>query len=439
VRNGTDRHPRVRGVAAAAIIVTGSVVVGALAMVAPGIALMVAVGTATAAVAVGGVLPVLLLALPAVFVVRRVGPGALNMSVTDVTMVITALLALPFVPWRNPHVRRVAWAMGAYMAVLGVTVAATPTQRAVVEWLHRGSILFGGLLVGAALAHHGGLRAAFRAFGLAAAFVAVAAILQSVGTGFQPAFPLGMQKNPAGALMAMALVLLVVAPAVWRLGPHSVRALQAVLLLGVLATQSRGAIGALFIALALWSLVREGRAARAVVVIPAGVVVVLAIVISLRADEQRAINVEFTPEHARRISYEAAMKEWRRNPIVGSGLRYFRAPGYRFDVPKYRDTYVEPHSVWYSTLAESGVIGLAALTLLLGTTFLTLRRVAGPVALAAGLVLVVKLATGMVDIYWVAGTQTLPWLVVGLAVAYRRPVSVRTGNEVLPQRMLAHH
>ncbi len=412
-------------VAAALLTVIAALVVGGLTIKAPSLAVLAGLGAVFAAAAVVAAGPLVLLIFPAVFVARRVGPGTLNMSGADVILVVSALVALPLVEWHNAHVRRVAGVMAMYLAVLLVTVVASPGLRAVLELAHRASFLLGGLTVGAAVGRLGRARDALRLLVLGAIAVSLAAVVQSVGSGLAPAFPLGLQKNYAGALLAMTLIVLFVVPEVLGFNRTTTLVLRGVLFGGIVATQSRGALAGLLVALALWSVVSEGRAVRAVVLVPAVGLVVLAIFLSVQADTDRGRNSDFTPVNARRISYEAALKEWRRDPLLGVGLRYYKAPGYRFDVPSYRDTYIEPHSLWYSTLAESGIVGLIALAGLVGFSLRALRQAGGPLAFAAGLVVIAKLTHGMVDIYWVAGTQTLPWLLVGLAVG-------RAGTQLVP-------
>ena len=74
-----------------------------------------------------------------------------------------------------------------------------------------------------------------------------------------------------------------------------------------------------------------------------------------------------------------------------------------------------PHNIVYEALVESGIVGLAAFFLLQGGAVLVLRRAGSNLALAALALVVANLVHGLFDLYWVAGTLTLTWLVVGMA------------------------
>jgi len=175
------------------------------------------------------------------FAYFRVGPASVNMSMGDAVTVLAVLAALPFVPWRNRSLRRVLVGVAFYLTVILVAVLAHPTDKAIAEWFHRGVLCGGTVLIGAAAGDRKQTALALKAFVYASAFVAVFSVLDTIATGFSPAYPFGMHKNAAGPLMAMGFIILIVAP--WRLEirPSWVRHLRVLLVLGVFATQSRGA------------------------------------------------------------------------------------------------------------------------------------------------------------------------------------------------------
>jgi hypothetical protein len=398
--------------AAALVTSVGATGVGGLASLRPELAAVLAVAAVGAAVAAFDAGSLLVVAFPMLFVARRIGPASLNMSGADLMLVVAALISVHFVPWRNQTFRRVA-------------AAISPSQRAAFEWLHRAAFLFGGLAVGSAIAQLGQIRRALRLLMLAAAAVALAGILQSFATRFAPAYPLGLQKNFAGSLLAMSLIIAVTAPRVLELSPTALNVLRAMLFVGVAATQSRGAVVALVLALAVWSFGAGRKFVRIGVVVPLAALLVFGVVLSVRQEAHRPKSL-FTPINSRNLASAQAAKVWGDDRLFGAGLRYYRAPGYSFDVPGYRNSSVEPHSVWYSTLGESGLVGLGALGLLLFLTARALRLASSPLAVVAGLVLLAKLVQGMADIYWVAGTQTLPWLMIGIATAEAAHRTTRT-------------
>jgi O-antigen ligase len=86
----------------------------------------------------------------------------------------------------------------------------------------------------------------------------------------------------------------------------------------------------------------------------------------------------------------------------------------------------DPHNVVVASLSETGVVGFAALCGLLLATGSTLRRSRTPLAMAALAILVARVVHGTFDVYWVASTQTLPWLIVGMAVG--EPVAEAAGD-----------
>ena len=134
------------------------------------------------------------------------------MSVADALTFLGALAALPFVPWRSPTLAPPARRPAGYCAVLLLTVVAHPAPRSLVEVFHRTSMVVGAVLIGAAIAQLGRVRLALRAFLGSAALISMAAALDTLAHHLQPAYPLGIQKNAAGELIVMGLVILLIVP-----------------------------------------------------------------------------------------------------------------------------------------------------------------------------------------------------------------------------------
>jgi hypothetical protein len=334
--NRTLHHHRARmATAATYAIAVLAVTLGALATSRPSLAVAGGVVVMAAAVAFTASVPLLLATFAAVFISRRVGPPGLDMSVADVTLVVASVVALPWVPWRNRAVRRVGAAIAVYLLVLLVTVVAQPSQRAVFEWAHRSVLLLGSVAVGAAVARLRAGPMAVRVLYAAATVVAVAAVAQGIASGMRPAYPLGLQKNFAGGLLAMTLLVAWVAPAYAELRRTTMLVVQAAVVPGLLATQSRGAMAALVVAMAIWALVTRKRALRFLALVPVAAVMVVLVLASLRSDLERR-NDPYSPVTSRRILNQAALVAWSENRVFGAGLRYFKAPGYRYDVPGYR-------------------------------------------------------------------------------------------------------
>ena len=133
---------------------------------------------------------------------------------------------------------------------------------------------------------------------------------------------------------------------------------------------------------------------------------------------------------AREVTYGQALTFWTHDPLVGAGLRYFRDPVLQTS---------EPHDVIVETLAESGVIGLMALAILLSATWLALRGLTSELARLARCLLVMEFVAGLVDIYWVAGRGSFPWMFVGMAVgaeAMRRRLAARATLAPSPRHQI---
>ena len=120
----------------------------------------------------------------------------------------------------------------------------------------------------------------------------------------------------------------------------------------------------------------------------------------------------FSSVNSRLATYDASLKLWRRDPVVGVGLKFWRDPAFSGET-----AFGEPHNLVVSALGESGVIGLAALCLLLGITLAVVRRSRSDLAALAVLIWIATAVDSLVGIFWVAGTLTFAWIVVGLVCA----------------------
>jgi hypothetical protein len=370
-----------------------------------------ALGVGVLALGTGVVLTAPVLLLAGVFVTTfaywRVGPGTLNMSIGDATTVLAVMAALPFVPWRSRALRRILAGFVFYMLVLAVVVLATPTEKAMAEWAHRWILFAGALLIGAAAGYRKQTQLALKAFLLAAAVVAVTAIINAVTSGFQPAFPFGMHKNAAGPLMAMGVLILIAAP--WEVGfrPSFVRHLRVLLIIGVFATQSRGAGLAVVAAIAIYAMRHPSARQRAPVFFLL-IAIALLVVSAFTLDSETQDNPKFNGITLRENSNEVALDTiWARNYALGGGLRWFT------DAANIAGT---PHNVVVSELSESGIAGLAALLIVFGNTAWFMHRRRDPLGETAFLVLIFYLLFGLTAIFWIAGMVTMPMLLVGLAV-----------------------
>jgi hypothetical protein len=354
------------------------------------------------------------LVLPAVFLTYRIGPGAINMSIADLLLLCSipvSVVGLRHLTRTQEHVLKL---IASYEALLLLPVVAHPTTVAIVEWLHRGAIMAGGIVIGTAIARFGGTRYAVRSLMVTGAVFATAAIVGAVSNGFQPVYPLGIHKNAAGGLLAMLITLLATGPLDRMVAPLVRFPLYALLSVGLLATRSRGpmvALGAVMFLVAARRLRRGGRRLvlrYTAVTLIAGSAFFLVAIRSAQ-DEQKADVFRHGPIATRQKQHDKAYDVFTDHMLFGAGIRYFKTAEYA--------GHEQPSSVIYETSAEAGVIGLLALAFLVGGTTVTLIKMRGPLAASALALFGVKAIHGLVDLFWVAGPFTLPWLIIGIAAA----------------------
>jgi len=262
------------------------------------------------------------------------------------------------------------------------------------------------------------------AFLLLASGLAVASIFTSIAHGFAPAYPFHYQKNTVGAMTAAAVLLGVLRPSWLRLSRGQFQLITVVCGVGLLASQSRGAIVALGAAV-LIAAIRQGRLSKnsiiAVVVI-APLLVFAAVSLQHESDS----HAQFSSLSIRSDFTATAYREWHLSPVLGQGLRFFKQPGALLQG--------DAHNVVAATLADSGVVGLAALVLLIGGSTLALWRLPAGIAAIALAFLVGRFVHGLFDVYWVAGPTTLPWLIVGIACGTADADSADGVGEAEPSR-----
>jgi O-antigen ligase len=399
---------------AIAPVAAAQLAVAAFAASEPAMAMLVIAGLVVLAVVLLAPLLLLVGAFPATFAYWRVGPASLDMSVADAFTFLGALAALPFVPWRSPTLRRLLIATAGYAAVLSLTVLAHPAMRSAVEVFHRTSMVVGALLIGAAVARLGKVQLALRAFLSVAALISVVAALETLAHHLQPAYPFGIQKNAAGELIVMGLVVLLTVPRRVGLSKMTTGVLSAVLLIGLAASEARGPALALVAVFALHLLRQRRRrgASRIVRLAPlllvASVLLIGISVVTYRDRDLNAQTEQFNSLNTRLDTYHYAIDEvWKPHLLDGSGLKWFFAPGSPVGAP---------HNLVISELSEAGLIGLAALVLFLVVLLRSARRSSSDLGEAAYLVIVARLLESMLGIFWTAGVGTFPFLILGLMV-----------------------
>lgn len=367
-----------------------------------------------------------IIALVGVYGVQRLGsasaaPGtAGGISYSDALVAAASVMALPALAG-TPELRRLRGAasgIAVYLALLIPGVIAAPSTRTGLEWLHRLVMVGGALLVGAWLVREHVERAALLFLIATSSLIGVAAITNCVTNGLHPASPFGLNKNFIGSLFAGVVIILLAAGQTLDVAPWMRTA--AVLLVGggLLASQSRGSeLGAVLGLLVAFVLDLGAHGVRAR--ISAGVVTAalgVAAFISIR--HQLALSKSDLSNSSVGVRYNVegvTRRIWRTSPFVGVGLKYYVTGNFGAFA-------FAPNNVIDNELAESGVIGLAGFVIFqLRVMWAGIRRRTSPLAAAAVGAVAGQLLHGMVDIYWSAGVVTLPFLLLGLALAGPRP------------------
>jgi O-antigen ligase len=418
VRTSSYRAGPLVGTIVAAIVV---VALAALAPSDPSVALGLAAFFAATAFALLAPSLIFAATFAGVYAYWRAGPADVNLSVSDVLTVLAVIAAVPYAPWNSRALQRCLSALFFYLGLVLVTVGAHPSRPAVSEWLHRGVLVGGAIVVGAAIAHRGQIAMALRAFLAASAVVAVASIVDTLSKGLESAYPFGMHKNAAGPLLATAAVILIVAPTAPRLSPGLMRFVRLLVIAGLFATQSRGAGLALVGVIAIWAMRHARRRLRAPLLFLC-IAIALVVVAVTTLEEQSVENPRFNPVALREETFDYAINTvWGQSPLAGGGLRWFVIQENPLGVP---------HNLVIAELSETGVLGLVGLTVLAIALVLVLSRRRDPIGEVAYYSFVFILLFGLTGIFWVAGTLTLPMMLVGLAVGTRERVGERATSTV---------
>ena len=294
-----------------------------------------------------------------------------------------------------------------YAGAALLTVVLSPSGNAALALFQRGLIVLGPVLVGAGLVRTGKLRVALEGYLVACCGLAVAAVAESGADNI-----LAVQKNPAGGYLTVGLILAVVL----RPGRRWI-GYAALLAVGSLATQSRGALLGLAAGAVVTVLVVRYRERRRLVLSfgAATGLLVLGYLTLPSAARERLLRASATDDFSVRYrqNYQAdALDAFQAHPWFGEGVGNYnggiRQPGIS-----------DPHQVLYLQLAEGGVVLLAAFVVLIGLSlWLALRHaVRSPLAVAALAVQLSTLVHALGDVYWVRGTPTMGFLLVGALVA----------------------
>lgn len=386
------------------------------------------------------------IAMIAVFASQRLGSTALaaggkpGVTYSDALLAAAAVLSIPALLGTEElrRMRLAGWGIAAYLSFLLPTVLLNSSQRGYLEWLHRLLLLGGSLLVGAWIARENKVRPALRWLTLITCVIAAVAASNAIMHGWTDAVPFGLNKNFAGGLLGAVIVLVFIAREELALPAPCWYAVIGIISAGEIASHSRGgALAAsvgLFLAFVLQGRAHRGSARVLAVLVAAGLVVFIYTSVRDQLNHPLTTRVNHS-SIAFRFNVERATRDvWRTSPVYGVGLKYYNAH-------VYGPYGVAADNAVDNELAESGIIGLAGFVILQGAMlsagFRRGRR--EPLAAAGFGVVAGLLAHGMVDIYWTAGTVTLPFIIMGIGLA-REPSDhihrpARRGSSVDPPRV----
>ncbi len=232
---------------------------------------------------------------------------------------------------------------------------------------------------------------------------------------------LGMHKNAIGPSLACGVVVGLVylrSPDVARRWKPYILTAFVFALIGTILSLSRGAWTAAAVACLLVLALR--RDVRGLGIMAALAVPIFAVCWSLLPSDsaQYAGNLSLGAHTMQiRLDHQAqALDLWRAHPILGDGVGLAKL--------------MNPENVYIQSLAETGVVGLAAFLFLLGSIYAFVFRVhrlvtaqglwntpAGRILLCCAGVFTVPTVHGAIDVYWRRGVVFLAWAAAGLAVA----------------------
>jgi polysaccharide biosynthesis protein PslJ len=380
---------------------------------------------------------VALLVAPASFNVSRLSVGH-GIALPDLLLIIATLLSFPAMarlgtPRGVTNVRR--W-FAVYAVAMLVIVVLHPSGRALEEAIHRTLLVAGALSVGAWIYLEGKSRLALRILVGVAVFAGVLCILAGAAHGFrQPAQPVGLNKNYAGAVLGLTLLVVLAAPGELELSPMWRYFTFVALGGGLAATHSRAAMLGFVVGVFVWFFRTHSDYRRRSFIIAAvlglGFLALSGYLIKSQLSDKVA-SQNTNSVAVRTKTDDATIALWRTSPIVGVGIYYYNNPYYQEINP----FLVAPTNAVVEALAEGGIVLAAGFIIFNVGSIAVLLRYRNPLAVAGLAMVADRLAHGMVDIFWTAGDSSLPWIIVGMglaqaAVTRRNAIAEAAGIDVV--------
>jgi len=359
------------------------------------------------------------LVAPASFNVSRLSIGH-GIALPDVVLLIATFLTFPALarlgtPPGVIHVRR--W-FGVYFVAMLAIVVIHPSSRSLIEAGHRTLLVVAPLSVGAWIYIAGRTRLALRLLVGVAVVVGMIWFIASAAHGFQDSAiqPFGLNKNYAGSVLGLTILVVLAAPRELGLKPRWQYAALAAMGAGLLGSHSRAAMLALVVGIFVWFFRTHSDYRKRSFIIAA----VLAIAFlayagdSVSSEVSNTVATQTTNSVAvRNKTEDATIALWRTSPVFGVGIYYYMDPIY----PEMNRYLVVPTNAVVEALAEGGIVLAAGFIIFNVGALSVLLRYRNPLAVAGLACVADRLVHGMVDIFWTAGDASLPWLIVGMGMA----------------------
>jgi O-antigen ligase/polysaccharide polymerase Wzy-like membrane protein len=311
------------------------------------------------------------------------------------------------------------WLGVAYQASLVPTVLLHPYLANAIEWAHELVMVLGGLVVGWVVGRTGHASIALRLYVIGSCIIGVWAFAQGLVMlvqqgAFGPVYLPIYHKNFIGNMLVFALIIAYMRPD-W-LGWTRRFSYPAIVAcaIGIAASGARQAMVSLAVAVVVMSLrPKQGGAGR-------GRILLLAIapglwfVFNSVSDQLDDFSQgdRFNSTAQRLVWFGQSLDIWRESPLFGVGLRWWYTG--RFEGAAF-----QPPNALFEMLSSAGIVGtLGFLVLCLGALWvlLTLPPRYGNLATA---IMLARFTQGQLDLYWIAGASSLPWMVAGLAIGVR--------------------
>lgn len=352
-----------------------------------------------------------LLFLPLLYVTYRVGGGGVDLSVSDLALGLGTIPALVFArrPYSRP-MRQILWFTAIYQTSTLFTVIANPYLANGVEWVHAWFLIGGALIYGWAIGRGGhgrtGMLLLLATACVLSLFVVARGLISLAQGTFGPVeLGYGMQKNFLGTVLAMTALIAYVRPRWLQLQPHLAAGIFWLLAAAVGFTQSRQAIIALGIVLAILVLRSNTDRRRSKLILL--VVIPAAVVVGTLVQEQSKSGNQFNSYFQRLTWFGDAIEIWSTRPLVGVGLRYWYTGRY----PAF-----QPPNAEIEVLASAGLIGLAGFVVLMIGCVGVLWRVPPAYGILAVLAVLSRFIQGQFDLFWVASQCSIPFVIAGICL-----------------------